>query len=50
METKALSMMLGHSNVAITLNRYVHPSMEVRIKEMVKLTKLFPINIVEKNE
>ena len=49
-ETKALSMMLGHSNVAITLNRYVHPSMEVRIKEMVKLTKLFPINIVEKNE
>nr|MCR5778081.1 site-specific integrase [Lachnospiraceae bacterium] len=44
-ETKCLAEMLGHSNVAITLNRYVHPSMELKTKEMTKLTNIFPITI-----
>lgn len=29
-DTKALSEILGHSNVQITLNRYVHPSMQLK--------------------
>ena len=27
-DVKSLSMILGHSDVSITLNTYVHPSME----------------------
>lgn len=30
MDVKSLSEILGHSDVQITLNRYVHPSMEVK--------------------
>ena len=29
-DAKALSEILGHSSVQITLNRYVHPSMETK--------------------
>lgn len=29
-DAKSLSELLGHSNVNITLNRYVHPSMEIK--------------------
>lgn len=36
-EIKSLSEILGHSNVNITLNRYVHSSMELKRKNMLKL-------------
>lgn len=32
MDIKSLSEILGHSNVQITLNRYVHPSMDIKRK------------------
>lgn len=32
MDVKSLSEILGHSNVQITLNRYVHPSMDTKRK------------------
>ena len=31
-DIKSLSEILGHSNVQITLNRYVHPSMDTKRK------------------
>ncbi len=34
MDVKCLSEILGHSDVKITLNRYVHPSFEVKRKHM----------------
>lgn len=37
MDVKALSEILGHSNVNITLNRYVHSSMKNKKKYMEKL-------------
>jgi integrase len=42
MDVKSLSEILGHSNVTITMNRYVHPSMELKRKNMNLLSKLFP--------
>lgn len=33
-DIKTVSEILGHSSVAFTLNRYVHPSMEVKKKQM----------------
>lgn len=39
-DIKSLSEVLGHSDVNITLNRYVHPSMELKRNNMQKL--LFP--------
>lgn len=35
---KSLSEILGHASVNITLNRYVHPSMELKQKNMNKLS------------
>nr|MCR5776399.1 tyrosine-type recombinase/integrase [Lachnospiraceae bacterium] len=46
-DIKCLSEMLGHSSVSITLNRYVHPSMAMKTKNMAKLTSIFPIKISE---
>lgn len=40
-DIKSLSEILGHSNVNITLNRYVHPSMELKQKNMSMLAALF---------
>lgn len=40
---KSLSEILGHSNVNITLNRYVHPSMELKQKHMNLLANRFPV-------
>lgn len=40
---KSLSEILGHSNVNITLNRYVHPSMELKQKNMNLLSDRFPV-------
>lgn len=37
-EIKSLSEILGHADIAITLGRYVHPSMELKRTNMNKLT------------
>jgi len=39
-EIKSLSEILGHSNVNITLNRYVHPSFDMKRSNMNKLEPL----------
>lgn len=39
-DTKSLSEILGHANVNITLNRYVHPTMELKRENMSKLSRL----------
>lgn len=39
-DIKSLSEILGHSNVNITLNRYVHPSMELKQKNMDMLSSI----------
>lgn len=41
MDVKSLSELLGHSNVQITLNRYVHPSMEVKRRYMDSLSAFY---------
>ncbi|GFI21575.1 transposase from transposon Tn916 [Lachnospiraceae bacterium] len=40
-DVKSLSEMLGHSNVQITLNRYVHPSMETKRQYINNLSKIY---------
>ena len=40
MDIKTLSEILGHTNVAITLNRYAHSLLEYKIQEMNKLSSL----------
>ena len=42
-DIKSLSEILGHSNVNITLNRYVHPSMELKQQNMNKLSELLAV-------
>lgn len=42
-DIKSLSEILGHSNVNITLNRYVHPTLELKQKNMAKLSDLFSV-------
>lgn len=42
-DVKSLSEILGHSSVTITMNRYVHPSMELKKKNMQRLTELFAV-------
>lgn len=37
-DAKTLSEILGHSNVKITLDRYVHPSMDMKRAQMERLT------------
>ena len=39
-DVKTLSEILGHAGVHITLNRYVHPSMQMKHENMRKLNKL----------
>lgn len=41
MDVKSLSEMLGHSDVQITLNRYVHPSMDTKRKYMDSLSTFY---------
>ena len=43
-DIKSLSEILGHSSVNITLNRYVHPSMELKQQNMNKLSELLAVN------
>ena len=42
-DIKSLSEILGHANVNITLNRYVHPTMKLKRKNMNKLSELFAV-------
>lgn len=42
-DIKCLSEILGHANVNITLNRYVHPSMELKRKNMNMYSDLFTV-------
>lgn len=41
MDVKSLSELLGHSDVQITLNRYVHPSMETKRHHMDSLSAFY---------
>lgn len=38
MDVKTLSEILGHANVSITLNTYVHSSMEMKLQQIEKIT------------
>ena len=40
-DVKSLSEILGHSDVQITLNRYVHPSMDSKRKQLEELSKIY---------
>lgn len=42
-DVKCLSEILGHASVNITLNRYVHPSMELKAKNLNRLSGLFVV-------
>lgn len=42
-DIKSLSEILGHANVNITLNRYVHPSAHLKRQNMDKLKPLFAV-------
>lgn len=42
-DIKSLSEMLGHSNISITLNRYVHPSKRFKHENIEKLSALFEV-------
>ncbi len=41
MDVKSLSELLGHSNVQISLNRYVHPSMDSKRKHLEGLSSFY---------
>ena len=43
-DVKSLSEILGHASVNITMNRYVHPSLELKKQNMQRLTELFAVN------
>lgn len=40
---KSLSEILGHASVNITMNRYVHPSLELKRQNMQRLSELFAV-------
>ncbi len=42
-DVKSLSEILGHASVNITMNRYVHPSMELKQRNMNMLSDLFGV-------
>ena len=39
-DVKTLSEILGHSNVSITLNTYVHPTLEMKLNQIEKLNNI----------
>ena len=41
-DVKSLSEILGHSNVSITLNTYVHSSIELKRTQLEKLSFILP--------
>ena len=40
-DVKSLSELLGHSDIQITLNKYVHPSMDTKRKQLEELSKIY---------
>ncbi len=40
-DVKSLSEIMGHSDIQITLNRYVHPSMETKRKQLEELSRIY---------
>lgn len=42
-DVKSLSEVLGHANVAITMNRYVHPSMDHKTERVNRFSDLFAV-------
>lgn len=42
-DVKSLSEILGHASVSITMNRYVHPSMELKRNNMQRLSALITV-------
>lgn len=42
-DIKSLSEILGHASVNITMNRYVHPSLELKKANMQKLSSLLTV-------
>ncbi len=42
-DAKSLSELLGHASVAITMNRYVHPTMELKRNNMQRLSPLIAV-------
>lgn len=42
-DVKSLSEILGHAGVAITMNRYVHPSMALKAENMERFSDLFAV-------
>lgn len=42
-DIKSLSEILGHASVNITMNRYVHPSMELKRQNMQRLSQLIAV-------
>jgi len=42
-DVKTLSEILGHANVNITMNRYVHPTLELKKENMQRLEDLFAV-------
>ncbi len=43
-DIKSLSEILGHASVNITMNRYVHPSMEWKKENMKRISELMTVN------
>lgn len=43
-DIKSLSEILGHATVNITMNRYVHPTLEMKKENMKKLSEVFTVN------
>lgn len=42
-DVKSLSEILGHTSVNITMNRYVHPTMELKQENMQRLSALLAV-------
>lgn len=42
-DIKSLSEILGHANVNITMNRYVHPTMDLKRNNMERLSPLLAV-------
>lgn len=42
-DVKSLSEILGHASVQITMNRYVHPSMQLKRDHMQRLSDLIAV-------
>jgi dephospho-CoA kinase len=42
-DVKSLSEILGHASVNITMNRYVHPSMDLKRENMQRLSDLLAV-------